>query len=63
MLNGMSDEGENRMAKNRYELRHPRYGTGYAYKDLDRARRELRHAVPADGTWVIYDRAGRCEVK
>lgn len=51
------------MAKNRYELRHPRYGTGYAYKDLDRARRELRHAVPADGTWVIYDRAGRCEVK
>ena len=41
----------------RYEIRdreNPR-ARGYRFTALDRAQRELAHAVPA-GRWFIYDR-------
>lgn len=46
--------------KGRYEIRHPKFGRGYRFTSLERARKEFLFC--AGGNWYIYDRQEKQEV-
>ena len=47
--------GSKAAAKPRYVITHDTYGRGLSFNDLERAKKELAHSVPA-GEWYIVDR-------
>ena len=52
---GVTHPATKQAAKPRYVITHDTYGRGNAYNDLERAKKELAHSVPA-GEWYIVDR-------